>query len=130
MKSCFCGSPKPFSKCCSPIIKGTASAASAEELMRSRYSAYVVGDADYIIASTHVSERGSLVKDEVADWARSNIWKQLEIIKADASTVEFKAHFRNRNGKLQVHHEKSTFVYQEGKWFYKDGVFDDDINNS
>ena len=129
MKSCFCGSDQPFSKCCSPIIKGTANAASAEKLMRSRYTAYVVGDVDYLIASTLSSERHSLIRSEIADWAKSNSWKGLEIVKADTFTVEFKAHFRGRSGRLQVHHEKSTFVYEAGNWFYKDGVFNEDIYN-
>jgi SEC-C motif-containing protein len=129
MKNCFCGSDQPFSRCCSPIIKGTATATSAEKLMRSRYSAYVVGEVDYLIATAHSSERHLLVRSEIADWAKSNVWKKLEIINADTFSVEFKAHFRNRNGKLQVHHERSTFIYEEGHWFYKDGVFDDDINN-
>jgi len=129
MKNCFCGSDQPFSKCCAPIINGIANAASAEKLMRSRYSAYVVADVDYLIASTHSSERHSLIRKEITDWAKSNSWKGLEIIKADTFTVEFKANFRNRSGKLETHHEKSTFVYEGGNWFYKDGVFNDDIKN-
>jgi SEC-C motif-containing protein len=123
MKNCFCGSDNPFSACCGPVIKGTITATSAEQLMRSRYSAYVMASVDYLIASTHISKRAQLSSKEILHWAKSNGWQKLEIISADTFTVEFKAHFRDRSGKKQVHHEKSTFVFENGSWFYLDGVF-------
>lgn len=127
MKNCFCGSNEPYSKCCSPLINGTVVANSAEKLMRSRYSAYVVAQVNYLIATTHPSKRKSLSAKEIENWAKSNQWKGLEIVKADTFTVEFKAQYRERNGKIQVHHEKSTFAFEDGRWFYVDGVFNDDI---
>lgn len=130
MKSCYCGSDQPFSKCCNPIIKGIVNANSAEKLMRSRYSAYVVGATDYLIATTHVSERQLLSKKEIEQWAKTNVWQKLEIVKADTFSVEFKAYFRDRSGKNQVHHEKSTFVFEDGKWLYVDGIFNEAISNA
>jgi SEC-C motif domain protein len=127
MKSCFCGSAQPFSKCCGPIIKGSVQASSAEKLMRSRYSAYVVSAIDYLIDTTHFSKRAGLSRKEIDQWARSNTWQKLEIIRADSFTVEFKAFFRDRSSKQQVHHEKSTFAFEDGNWYYVDGVFDQDI---
>ena len=72
MKKCFCGSDKPYSRCCGPIIKGTIQATSAEKLMRSRYSAYVMAAVDYLIDTTHSSQRGNLSKKEIEQWAKGN----------------------------------------------------------
>ena len=124
MKNCFCGTAKPFSSCCNPLIKGTLPAESAEKLMRSRYSAYVTSSVDYLVNTTHISKRGSLVRKDITDWAKSNVWLSLEILYADENTVEFKAHFRDRKGKKQVHHEKSSFVFEDKRWFYLDGTFE------
>jgi len=127
MKTCFCGSDQPYSRCCGPIIKGTVKAISAEKLMRSRYSAYVMAEVDYLFETTHISKRTGLDKKEIEQWAKTNHWLQLEIIKAEIFSVEFKAYFRDRSGKKQVHHEKSAFVFENGNWFYVDGVFNGDI---
>lgn len=127
MKNCFCGSGQPYSRCCGPVIKGAATANSAEILMRSRYSAYVTSAIDYLLATTHVSKRGELSRKEIEQWAKSNTWQKLEIIFADTFNVEFKAYFRDRSAKQQIHHEKSTFVYDDGCWYYLDGLFSDDI---
>jgi SEC-C motif-containing protein len=122
-KNCFCDSTEPFSRCCGPIIAGTVKAPSAEKLMRSRYSAYVTAAADYLIATTHVSKRASLSKKEILEWAKSSVWQGLEIVYADTFTVEFKAMYKDKKGKVQVHHEKSSFVFEAGNWYYVDGVF-------
>lgn len=54
---CYCGLPKIFSDCCQPIIEGFKKAPTAEAVMRSRYSAYSIHQADYLIETTHVSQR-------------------------------------------------------------------------
>ncbi|MDQ6967588.1 MAG: YchJ family metal-binding protein, partial [Mariprofundaceae bacterium] len=51
-KTCPCGSNKPFASCCRPIIAND-SASTAEQLMRSRYSAFVLGDAEYLLKTWH-----------------------------------------------------------------------------
>ncbi|MCF2443742.1 YchJ family protein [Dyadobacter sp. CY345] len=127
MKTCFCGSDQPYSRCCGPIIKGTANAASAEKLMRSRYSAYVMAEVDYLFDTTHVSKRAALSKKDIRQWAKSNNWQKLEIIAADTFTVEFNAYFKDKSGKQQIHHEKSTFAFENGSWYYLDGIFNEDI---
>ena len=91
--------------------------------MRSRYSAYVTGAVDYIIDTTHISSKGNLIRKDVLEWAKSNIWQSLEIIYADIDTVEFKAYFKDQKGKKQVHHERSSFIFENDVWFYLDGVF-------
>lgn len=122
MKKCFCGANKPFSACCGPIIKGLK-ADSAEKLMRSRYSAYVTHAIDYLIETTHPSKRQGLVRKEIEEWAKSNVWQQLEIVSSSEFIVEFRAHYKDRKGKAQVHHEKSTFVFESNVWYYLDGEF-------
>ena len=127
MKSCFCGSSQPFSRCCSPIIKGVIPANSTEKLVRSRYSAYVIADVRYLIATTHISQRAHLSEKDIQEWAKTNRWQRLEIIKSDTFSVEFKAYFQDRSGKKQIHHEKSSFVLENNSWYYVDGIFDKDI---
>ena len=127
MKSCFCGSSQPFSRCCSPIIKGIIPANSAEKLMRSRYSAYIMADINYLIETTHISQRVYLSEKELEQWAKTNRWQRLEIIKSDTFSVEFKAYFQDKNGKKQIHHEKSSFVFENDSWYYVDGVFNENI---
>jgi uncharacterized protein YchJ len=61
------------------LLNGNKIAATAIDLMRSRYSAYVLQHVDYLIATTHRSER-KLFKEELLNWASSNTWLQLEII--------------------------------------------------
>jgi SEC-C motif-containing protein len=122
MKTCFCGSDQPYSRCCGPIIKGTIKATSAEKLMRSRYSAYVMGAVDYLYETTHISERAGLSKKDIENWAKANNWQKLEVMHADTFTVEFKAYYTDRQGKRQIHHEKSTFVFEGGEWYFLNGV--------
>ena len=122
---CHCGSQKNFDECCEPFINGTEKATTALELMRSRYSAYVTHAADYLLATTHISERKLYSKTEILNWATSNQWLQLEIIEATENTVEFKAYFLDNKLQKQIHHEFSTFKLENGSWFYVDGKFFD-----
>ncbi len=121
--SCYCGSDMSFEKCCEPILSGKLKATTAEVLMRSRYSAYAIHNADYLIATTHSSTRATHSKDEILYWATSNQWQRLEIIRATSTTVEFKAFYFNSNKQLQVHHEHSRFVEENSEWMYVDGDY-------
>ncbi|MFV5699739.1 YchJ family protein [Flavobacterium sp. ZT3R17] len=122
-KTCYCGSQKNFQECCEPIIKGIQKTSTAESLMRSRYSAYATHEVNYLLATTHVSERKYYSKTEILKWATSNQWLQLEIINTTANTVEFKAYFLDSKLQKQIHHELSTFKLENGSWFYVDGKF-------
>ncbi len=121
--SCYCGSAISFEKCCEPILVGNQKAVTAEVLMRSRYSAYANHNADYLIATTHSSTRATHSKNEILYWATSNQWQRLEIIRVTTNTVEFKAFYFNPNKELQVHHEHSRFVEENGEWMYVDGDY-------
>ena len=123
--SCYCGSAISFVKCCQPILSGKLKATNAQALMRSRYSAYVTVNADYLIATTHPSTRAMYSIDEIRYWATSNQWQLLEIISVTLTTVEFKAFYFNSSKQLQVHHEHSRFVEENGEWMYVDGDYFD-----
>ncbi|MEC5165415.1 SEC-C motif-containing protein [Flavobacterium sp. PL11] len=120
---CYCGSSKQFRDCCEPIIKGAYNATTAVTLMRSRYSAYATLHADYLQATTHISTRKFYSIDDILQWATSNHWQKLEVLHATENTVGFKAYYLDDNGQNQIHHELSSFVFENGSWFYVDGKF-------
>lgn len=123
MTHCYCGSGKTFENCCDLYINGIQKAPSAEALMRSRYSAFATQAADYLIATTHISERKYHSKKDILSWAENNQWLRLEIIKSTENTVEFKAYYLDSNLLAQIHHEYSNFKFENGSWFYVDGKF-------
>jgi SEC-C motif-containing protein len=125
MDKCYCGSGISFNQCCQPIIEGTQSELTAEALMRSRYSAYVIHNVDYLIATTYPSERANYSKEEITFWATQNQWQRLEIISVTPTTVRFKAFFIDAENQSQIHHEHSRFVFENGVWFYVDGDYFD-----
>ncbi len=125
---CYCCSGRDFEDCCQPLISGVLKPATAEELMRSRYSAYAIVAVEYIIKTTHPSERKFHDAQTIENWARSNVWQKLEIVsKSDGETkdkngtVEFKAYFLDLKGQPQIHHERSDFAKELGKWFFVSG---------
>lgn len=91
--------------------------------MRSRYSAYALQKADYLIETTHPSERKYYSKSEIENWSKSNTWIKLEVLRAFDDKVEFKAYYLDENLLAKVHHEKSTFKQEKGIWYYVDGQF-------
>jgi len=121
---CFCGSKSLFSNCCQSIIKGNIKVNSAEQLMRSRYSAYATSEVDYLIKTSHSTLRKQQAAKDIEKWANENKWQKLEILNSSESTVEFKAYFLDRSKKQQVHYEKSTFVVEDGEWLYLTGEFE------
>jgi SEC-C motif-containing protein len=122
-KKCYCGSLKNFADCCEPFINGNQKAPTALALMQSRYSGYATLQADYLLATTHISQRNCYSKSEILNWATSNQWLKLEIINSTENTVEFKAYFLDSKLQNQIHHELSTFKLENGSWFYVDGQF-------
>lgn len=126
MSLCPCGSRQEYSACCEPYHRGEA-APTAEKLMRSRYSAFEKGEMAYLEETLTPESRQDYDAAETETWAKSAIWKKLEIGKTEAGqegddtgVVEFKAYFKI-NGQQQVHHEISRFTKQDGRWYYVDG---------
>lgn len=123
-KKCFCDTGLLFENCCELYLSGNQKAPSALALMRSRYSAYATHNVDYLMETTHVSERKYYSKAEILRWAVSNEWQKLEILSFTENTVEFKAYFLDSDNKPQVHYEFSTFKFENGAWYYVDGKFE------
>lgn len=114
---CPCGTGQPYALCCGRLHSGQANAATAEALMRSRYSAFVVGDRDYLLASWHASTRPARVT------VGHTRWTGLDVLSAQGGlfdvegTVEFAAH--HHGGVLR---ERSRFVREDNRWWYVDGT--------
>jgi len=118
---CPCQSDMPYADCCGPWHKGLDQghhAPTPEALMRSRYSAYLLGLIDYLLATWHPSTApGELELPPVK-------WLGLEVLhvqaSGDAGVVEFVARCRDA-GRAQRIHEISRFVREDGHWYYIDG---------
>ncbi|CAI09111.1 YchJ family protein [Aromatoleum aromaticum] len=119
---CPCQSGRSFDDCCAPLIAGQLLPDTAEALMRSRYTAFTVGDEAYLLASWHPSSRPAAI-DFTAEPARK--WIGLQIrhyvqTGTDTAVVEFVARYRV-GGRAHRLHETSRFVRTEGRWQYVEG---------
>ncbi|MEV0700696.1 YchJ family protein [Saccharopolyspora sp. NPDC050389] len=121
-KRCPCGLGEPFAECCARLHAGERRAATAEQLMRSRFSAFAVGDTAYLLASWHPSTRpDELSLDPDQRWDRLEILGRTGGGPFDAEgTVRFRAHYR-LGGSAGALTEDSRFVREDGAWFYVDG---------
>ncbi|MEV4556841.1 YchJ family metal-binding protein [Kitasatospora sp. NPDC049285] len=120
---CPCGSGAPYRECCGRLHRGEAAAGSAEQLMRSRFSAFAVHDEPYLLRSWHPDTRPASV-----DFDPALRWERLEILGASEGgpfhqegTVEFRAHYREGHHAGELH-ENSRFVRHQGEWVYLDGA--------
>ena len=122
---CPCGSHLRLAGCCGAVIAGRRAADTAVALMRSRYTAYVLRDADYMLRTWHLGTRpAGLTLDDGPKWIG------LRILAADAGgpgddtgSVEFVARYRV-GGRAQRLHEISRFERHDGRWYYVDGTTD------
>ena len=120
-EKCPCGNAQTYKDCCYQIHSNQRIALTAEELMRSRYSAFVKHEINFIFNTFHPSTRRFQNKKDIEKWAKESKWMQLEIIKSTTNTVEFKAHYLDQNLDVQIHHEKSAFKQVQDIWYYVDG---------
>ena len=125
---CPCGSGQPLETCCDPLIEGEKKAATAEALMRARYTAYATDRVRFVIATHDPETRHELDEKATQKWASGNDWLGLEIKakeaggeKDDEGTVEFVATFCDERERTQTHHERSQFVRRDGDWYFHDG---------
>lgn len=120
---CYCGSGLKYDACCKLYHLKILVAPTAETLMRSRYSAFVVGNADYLYDTTHFSKRKDNSKNDYLNNTNNIKWQKLQIISSGLDFVEFKAFYLNKDFKTEVLHEKSNFKLENGMWYYVDGEF-------
>lgn len=123
MSRCPCLSGLTYAECCGRLHAGAAVAQTAEQLMRSRFSAFAVGDPDYLLTTWHPSTRPAEMRLDA-----DRRWYRLDILSVSggspfetSGTVEFEAFHRSSDG-AGSQHEVSRFVREDGRWFYVDGI--------
>jgi SEC-C motif-containing protein len=91
--------------------------------MRSRYSAFAIGEADYLLETWHPGTRPSSLELDT-----DRRWYRLDILRTErggpfdtAGVVEFRAYHRSADRKASQH-EVSSFVREDGRWWYVDAV--------
>ena len=120
MMKCPCNPTKRYKDCCEKAHNNIEKVDSAEQLMRSRYSAFVLADIKYLAISHHSSTRLSKKEYlELEKWTKSVEWVKLEIIKVTTDTVRFNAFFIE-NGSLESIQENSSFCKENNHWVYLD----------
>jgi SEC-C motif-containing protein len=119
MAKCPCGSGLDYDECCGPPHRGEIAAPTAERLMRSRFSAFALGEVDYLLRTWHSRTRPeSLDLDPAQRWIRLEVLDTAKGGPADPTgIVEFRAVFRQA-GHTDELHERSRFVREDGAWVY------------
>ncbi len=123
--ACPCGSGKTYAACCNPYLDHEQRPPTAETLMRSRYSGYVLAREDYLLRTWHESTRPETL--DLGDAGKLH-WLGLKIVRVEVGgpddtrgVVEFVARYKV-GGKAHRLHETSRFVQEGGQWFYLDGA--------
>ncbi len=126
--ACPCGSLKGFKDCCEPLIKEKSLPDTAEQLMRSRYAAYTVGDVDYLKNTLAPESRKDFDAESTKKWAKEAQWKKLSILSTKKGTtedtegiVEFCAFYEYEGQDLQLHEVAKFRKDKNGQWLFMDG---------
>ncbi|WP_345488446.1 YchJ family protein [Orbus sasakiae] len=122
---CPCCSNQSYQDCCEPYHLWQKNAPTAETLMRSRYSAYALRKADYLVKTWHPKTLPSKLAEEISEakWIELVIHKSWDSQSPNEAFVEFTARYRNSQGKAEKMHEISRFIKHDSHWFYVDGKF-------
>jgi len=125
--ACECGLGPELNECCGPFIEGTQNPETAEQLMRSRYTAYASENIDYIMSSHDPETVGDVDRESSEQWAKEASWQGLDVLTTEAGgadddngMVEFVAKY-SIGAKVYAHHERATFRKIEGVWKFMDG---------
>ncbi|WP_396652269.1 YchJ family protein [Microbacterium paludicola] len=119
---CPCTSGDVYYSCCGPVLARTTKAPTAERLMRSRFTAFALGDAPYLLTSWHPSTRPARLNlDPDVRWTRLDILDVFGGGPFDSDgVVEFEAFFREAGAPGSMR-ERSRFVREDRSWTYLDG---------
>lgn len=124
---CFCRNQKSYNECCYPFISGNLKPETPEQLMKSRYSAFCIKNIEYLISTHHHSKQTPNERDVLAQTINQTQWLGLKVLKIEKGSieqrigyVEFVAFYKNNN--IEQLHENSKFIYENGQWYYLDGV--------
>lgn len=124
---CYCHSNKEYEDCCQPIIIKKKNAHTPEELMRSRYTSFILKNFDHLLATHDPKTKNEFDLKANQTWANTVQFTKLEIIKSkeaeNQGIVEFKAYYTDLKTKQnQVHHELSQFRKENGHWYFSSGT--------
>lgn len=126
---CPCGSGQELKRCCEPVLENPSRAKTAEQLMRSRYVAFVLNRMDHVEKTHDPATREELDMEGNRQWAKKAKWKSLTICstsgggEADSEgKVEFVAEYEV-DGQPERHHELSQFKKIKGQWYFVDGQY-------
>ncbi|WP_028111030.1 YchJ family protein [Ferrimonas futtsuensis] len=125
MSLCHCGGPLPFERCCQPFHLGKALATTPEQLMRSRYSAFVTAQASYLLTTHDPETRQGLTEQVLKQSCEESDFVGLQITdvppcEQDEGVVEFRAWYRQGKEILALW-ERSRFRRLESRWYYHSG---------
>lgn len=127
IQNCPCGNNREFSQCCGPFISGAKIPETAEELMRSRYTAYTQANIDYIQQTMRGPAAQNFDPVDAKAWALKAKWKRLKVLhdslaenSQNHAYVRFEA-FYIWEGKPQKLLETSEFELINGRWYYTNG---------
>ena len=132
LQQCPCGSGRTLAQCCGPYMDGAVWPDNAETLMRSRYSAYVLGRYQWLVDSTHPDYRDDISVEKLTEQASDVLWLRLDVGRTENSVpagqngelfdvVEFHAYYEMEGIPRQLG-ERSFFARHEDKIYYVDGV--------
>ncbi|MEQ3647066.1 YchJ family metal-binding protein [Alteromonas sp.] len=127
---CYCCSSASFERCCEPFLNGTELPKSAEQLMRSRFSAYATNQYEYVLNTYTREKQKGLTVENLKQSADGALWFALQITppsaqEATSDTVEFTAFYYESKSLFQLH-ETSNFLIEDNQWRYHDGTLHDD----
>ena len=121
---CPCGSQKPYEGCCGLYLSGKETPPSPEALMRSRYTAFTLGNLDYIEDTMRENALKRFNRVAVESSLKETMWIQLTVLNAteegDRGTVQFMVCFKQKDEEI-IMHEISTFKRIREKWYYTEG---------
>ncbi len=124
---CPCGTGNEYEACCGLLIDGGKAPATAEALMRSRYTAYTKGKVDYLESTLHPRRKKGFEAEHVKRWSRDAQWQGLRVVSTEggletdeSGTVEFVARYVLKGESIE-HHERAEFHRVQGRWYFFDG---------
>lgn len=127
MSKCPCGANENYGSCCELYIKGKDKPATAEALMRARYSAYAKGEIGYLRDTLVPSDRETFDEESTTAWSKKSKWLSLDVLSKKGGTetdhegeVEFIAKFEFEGEKAE-HRERAKFQRIGGDWFFVEG---------
>ncbi len=124
---CPCGSGLEYSLCCQPYLRGESLPGTPAQLMRSRYCAYVMQDAEYLLATWHAQARHETLKADITAGFTDTRWLGLTVFaeangqSSQEGYVSFVARFEAQGHESAII-ERSRFLKESGRWYYIDGT--------